>query len=142
MRYNGYFPRKTSMRRPCLFITVLSLAALAGCARRNSKTAVERAIQKHLHENTNVMLNTFITQFESVSAKGDTANAIVKYQSKALPRLAVHVRYTLKLDHGEWQVISSSTDAFDRSNPANPHAGTALDQMPPPQSMPAPVASH
>lgn len=130
------------MRRLSLYSAILSIAVFASCAKTHSKAAVETAIQKHLHENTNVMLNTFKTQFENVSVKGNTATALVKYQSKALPRLAVHVRYTLKLEHGQWQVISSSTDAFDRGNPANPHESTTLDQMPPPQSMPAPVASH
>jgi hypothetical protein len=130
------------MRRFCVCIAILSVAGFASCARTNSKLAVEAAIQKHLHANAHLMLNSFTTRFENVTVTGDTANAVVKYQSKDLPRLAVHVRYTLKLDHGQWQVMASSTDAFDRSNPANPHAGTTLDQTPPPQNMPGPIASH
>jgi hypothetical protein len=130
------------MRRLFLYFAILGVVAFANCANTRSTNAVETAIQKHLHENTNVMLNTFTTKFENVSINGDTANALVKYQSKALPRLAVHVRYVLRLESGAWQVISSSTDAFNRSDPANPHGGTTLDQMPPPQSMPGPVASH
>lgn len=129
------------MQRLYPYLVILSVAVFASCARTNSKAAVEAAVQNHLHENAHLMLNSFTTQFESVAVKGDTANALVKYQSKQVPRLAVHVQYNLKLDHGRWQVISSSTDALDRTNPANPHAG-ALDQMPPPQSMPGPIASH
>jgi hypothetical protein len=130
------------MRRLCLCIAILSVAGFASCARTNSKMAVETAIQKHLHENAHLMLNSFTTRFEDVTVKGDTANALVRYQSKELPRLVVHVRYVLKLEQGQWQVITSSTDAFNRTNPANPHAGARLDQMAPPQSMPGPVASH
>jgi hypothetical protein len=130
------------MRRLFLCITILSLAGFSACARTRSKAAVETAIQKHLHENPHLMLNSFTTRFEDVSVKGNTASAVVKYQSTTLPRLEVHVRYALKLEHRQWQVVSSSTDALDRTNPANPHAGATLDQMPPPQSMPGPVASH
>ena len=130
------------MQQVYLYIAIVSLAGSASCSRAHSKAAVETAILRHLHQNAHLMLNSFTTRFEGVSVKGDTADALVRYQSKALPRLAVNVRYTLKLEYGQWQVISSSTDAFARNNPANPHAGTPLDQMPPPQSMPAPIPSH
>jgi hypothetical protein len=130
------------MRRFCLFIALLSVVGFASCARTNSKMVVESAIQKHLHENAHLMLNSFTTHFEAVNVKGDTANALVKYQSKQLPRLAVRVRYVLKLEQGQWQVITSSTDAFNRTDPANPHAGPRLDQMSAPKDMPGPVASH
>jgi hypothetical protein len=129
------------MRR-LIVIIVLSVAGFASCARTNAKLAVENAIQKHLHENAHLMLNSFTTQFQDVTVKGNTADALVKYQSTELPRLAVNVRYVLKREQGQWQVITSSTDAFNRTNPANPHAGARLDQMPSPQNIPAPVASH
>ncbi|HTV55838.1 MAG TPA: hypothetical protein VMI06_13120, partial [Terriglobia bacterium] len=92
------------MRRFCLCIAILSVAGFASCSRTNANMAVEDAIQKHLHENAHLMLNSFTTQFEDVTVKGDTANALVKYQSKDLPRLAVHVRYVLKREQGQWQV--------------------------------------
>lgn len=130
------------MQRFSIVLAILCALAIAGCARINSHRAVEAAIQKHLRENQHLMLNKFTTRFQGVEVKGNTASAIVKYQSKEMPKLVVHVRYTLKLDRGEWQVVSSSTDAFDRSNPANPHSGATLDQSPPPQTMPGPIASH
>jgi hypothetical protein len=130
------------MRRLFVSIVILFMAGFASCARTNSKMAVESAIQNHLHENAHLMLNSFKTRFEDVTVKGETANALVRYQSKELPRLVVHVRYVLRLEQGQWRVITSSTDAFDRTNPANPHAGAQLDQMAPPQSLPGPVASH
>lgn len=128
------------MRQLCLII--LCAVAVASCSRAHSKSAVEAAIQEHLHTNPHLMQDSFSTQFEDVAVKGNTAVALVKYQSKAMPKLAVHVHYTLKLEQGRWQVTSSSTDATDRTNPSNPHAGTNLDQMPPPQSPPSPIASH
>jgi hypothetical protein len=130
------------MRWLSISLAAVLVVSAAGCARRDPRGAVEAAIEKHLHENPHLMLNSFTTQFQNVAINGDTANAVVKYQSKSMPKLAVHVRYTLKMDHGQWQVVSSSTDAFGRANPANPHASTTLDQAPMPQSVPGPVASH
>jgi hypothetical protein len=130
------------MRLSGIILIVLCALAAASCSHAHSKSAVEAAIENHLHANPHLVSDSFSTHFESISVHGDTAAALVKYQSKAVPSLAVNVHYTLKLEQGRWQVISSSTDALGRTNPANPHAGTALDQAPPPQTMPGPIASH
>jgi hypothetical protein len=136
------FKQNYTARAP-LVLAVVALLTTAGCARKNSSEAVEAAIENHLRANSHLMLNSFTTHFESVDVNGNQATAVVKYASKNLPQLAVHVRYTLKLDHGQWLVTSSSTDAGSLSNPGNPHAGTALDQgSPPKRGLPPPVPSH
>lgn len=135
------------MRRFIVCLAIISVTGLAGCGKRDSKAAVQEAVQKHLERNAHLMLNSFTTQFEKVTIHGDTADALVKYQSKNLPKLAVHVRYGLKKMNGTWQVISSSSAGGQMTNPANPHEGAGtLDSgaaaQPPPQSAPGPIASH
>jgi len=46
--------------------------------------------------------------FESVDFKDDTANALVKFQSKQSEQLFVEVRYDLKFESGQWEVASST----------------------------------
>ncbi|MGH9447384.1 MAG: hypothetical protein ACRD3O_16860 [Terriglobia bacterium] len=130
------------MRKLGIIFIVLCAGAVASCSRMHSKSAVEAAIEDRLHANPHLMSDSFSTHFEKVGVNGNTAVALVRYQSKAMPKLAVDVHYTLKLKQGHWQVVSRSTDAGVRASPANPHAGARLDQMPPPQSTPAPIASH
>lgn len=123
----------------CLGLVV----AIAGCRRTDSKAAVEAAVQKHLDQNSHLMLNSFTTHFETVTVKGDTAQALVKYSSKNVPNVAVEVDYGLKKINGEWQVVASSSAGGQTANPANPHAGLSLDQAPPPGGQtPAPMPSH
>ena len=128
-------------------LVILSVIGMAGCGQRDSKAAVQEAVKKHLERNAHLMLNSFTTQFETVTVKGDTADALVKYQSKNVPKLAVHVRYGLKKINGTWQVVSSSSAGGQMTNPANPHEGVGtLDSgagaQPPPKSAPGPIASH
>ena len=119
------------------------VTAVFGCHRTDSKAAVEAAVQKHLDQNSHLMLNSFSTHFETVRVKGDLAQALVKYSSKNVPSLAVEVNYGLKKINGEWQVVTSSSAGGQTANPANPHAGLSMDQTSPPGSRtPAPVASH
>ena len=130
------------MRKFLLCLAIVSVAALMGCRKTNPSAAVEAAVQSHLKQNSHLMLNSFSTHFEKINVNGDTAEALVKYQSKNVPNLAVRVSYGLKKINGQWQVISSSSAGGQTTNPANPHAGTALDQTPPPHDLPGPVPSH
>ena len=130
------------MRKLLACVALVSIIGIVGCNRTNSKSSVEAAIQKHLNQNSHLMLNSFSTQFKTVTLHGDTADALVKFQSKNNPKLSVEVSYTLKKVSGQWQVISSSSGKGQITNPANPHAGVSMDQAPPPQGAPGPVASH
>jgi predicted porin len=130
------------MRKLLACAALVSLAALAGCRKANPNTEIEAAIQKHLNQNSHLMLSSFTTHFETVTVHGDTAQALVKYESKNIPNLAVEVSYGLKQAGGQWQVVSSSSAGGQTTNPANPHASTTLDQAPPPQAPPGPMPSH
>ncbi|MGH9352245.1 MAG: hypothetical protein ACRD2G_08810 [Terriglobia bacterium] len=131
------------MRKLLACVAIASVIGVFGCRKADSKAAVEAAVQKHLDRNSHLMLNSFTTHFEAVTVKGDTAQALVKYESKNVPNLAVQVSYGLKKVSGEWQVVSSSSAGGQMTNPANPHQGVTLDQAPAPQEQPpAPVPSH
>jgi hypothetical protein len=137
------------MRRILVCLAILSVIGLGSCSKMGSKEAVKEAIQKHLHENSHLMLNSFTTQFEKIDVTGDTAEALVRYQSKKLPQLAVLVRYGLKKVDGKWQVISSSSAGGQMTNPANPHEGMGTETetetgtgAAPSGAPPGPIASH
>jgi len=132
------------MRRFLVFCTALAVIGVVSCHRTNSKAAIQAAIEDHLHHNSHLMLNSFTTHFENITQNGDTARALVKYQSKNLPNVAVEVSYGLKKINGRWQVVSSSSAGGQMTNPGNPHE--SLDQESSPGSAtpgaPGPIASH
>lgn len=74
----------------------------------HSRKAVEQAVQDHLRQNRSLISANFDTVFESVDFKDDTANALVKFQSKQSEQLFVEVRYDLKFESGQWEVASST----------------------------------
>lgn len=134
------------MRKARISFVILCLAALAGCHPANAggnQEAIKAAVQRHLNENQHLMLNSFTTHFEKITVKGSTADALVRYQSKNMPKLAVKVNYTLKKSANGWQVVSSSSAGGQMQNPANPHqsagANPSTGESPYP---PAPVPSH
>ncbi len=129
------------MRQLRVCLVLLAVLAATECGHVDSKTAVKAAIKKHLNQNQHLILNSFSTHFEAVSIHGDTAQALVKYQSNKLPNVAVEVRYGLKKSGGEWQVVSSSSANGQLSSPSNPHQTLDQENLPPPSSL-GPVASH
>ena len=126
----------------CAALIAVILAGLASCQRADPKTEVRAAIQEHLKQNAHLIPASFTTHFESISVRGETAEALVKYQSKTVSNLAVEVSYGLKKINGQWQVVSSSSAGGQMTSPANPHQGAAMDQTPPPAGPPNPVPSH
>lgn len=131
------------MRKLLALGAICVVFCITGCRKADSKAAVEAAVQNHLNHNAHLMLNSFTTHFEAVTVQGDTAQALVKYDSKNMPNVAVEVSYVLKRQNGQWQVISSSSAGGQLTNPANPHAGVTMDQTPAPgEKMPAPIPSH
>jgi hypothetical protein len=90
----------------CLVTVILSTA----CGRwgSHSEGAVEQAVKDHLNQNSHLIANSFNTKVESVSFKDDTADALVKFESKQSAGIFVEVRYGLRLENARWQVISST----------------------------------
>jgi hypothetical protein len=103
-------------KRPRALIPALLFACLAafvltdacGTFGTHSRKAVEQAIQEHLNQNTHLVASSFDTRIESVTFKGDAAQALVRFQSKQSAALFVEVRYDLRLENGRWQVVSST----------------------------------
>src|SRR5579875_1366354 len=133
------------MRKILVSLVILFVIGIGSCSKLNPKAAVKEAIEKHLHENSHLMLNSFTTHFEKIDVNGDSAEALVRYQSKNLPKLAVLVRYGLKKIDGKWQVVSSSSAGGQMTNPANPHEGIGAETGTgtiPSSTPPGPIASH
>jgi hypothetical protein len=72
------------------------------------KQAVERAIQEHLKQNTHLVAGSFRTRIESVTVHGDSADALVRFESKQSAQNFVEVYYGLRLEDGRWEVVRSS----------------------------------
>jgi hypothetical protein len=98
------------MRGLVACVMVLALV-LPGCRRpeeRQSKAAVQAAIEAHLQQRQNLVLANMTLEVQDVKFAGDTAQAEVKFRSKQSPELAVGVHYTLRRAGDRWQVESSS----------------------------------
>lgn len=96
---------------------------LAGCSKtggRQSKAAVQAAIEAHLQQRQNLMLANMTLEVQDVKFADDTAQAEVKFRSKQSPDLAVDVHYTLRRAGERWQVESSSATT---GMAMSPHGG-------------------
>jgi hypothetical protein len=114
---------------------VLSLAACGG----SQKKAVEQAIHEHLNQNTHLIAGSFNTKIESVTVHGDSADALVRFESKQSAQNFVEVYYGLRLEDSHWEVVTSqqvnvpsadSQQPRDQDIPAAPGAEKAPRPQP------------
>ena len=105
-------------------VAAVALAAIA-CGRlgAHSNGKVEEAIQEHLSHNAELLSHNFTTHVESVTFHGDSADAVVKFQSAKQASLFVIVGYRLRLENGRWEVVSSApmSGQGGDSHVATPH---------------------
>ena len=116
---------KVGMRAVLMSLVVLGLAGLTACHRLSgvySKAAVQEAIEEHLKQQPNVVLQNMTMEVGNVAFVGDTAEAEVKFRSKQAPNLAVGVEYKLRRSGNGWKVESTSSTSMGG---ANPHANVA-----------------
>lgn len=90
-----------------VMVGTLMLSACSMTGGLKSKDAIKGAIEAHLKDNPHLSMKNFNTEVESVQFKGDTADALAKFVSKADSNSAVEVRYQLKLEGRLWRVTSS-----------------------------------
>ena len=93
-----------------LIVAMAAVMVAAACGKwgMHSQGAVERGIQEHLSRNTQLLSRNFTTRVEKVSFNGDSADAVVKFQSTQQASLFVEVGYHLRLENGRWEVVSST----------------------------------
>jgi hypothetical protein len=119
-----------------------AVAIIVSCGRwgTHSKRAVEQSIQEHLSHNTELLSHNFATQVERVSFNGDSADAVVKFQSTQQASLFVEVGYHLRLENGRWEVVSSTPMS---GQGGDSHAAMPKDQSPStPSSASSPVGTE
>lgn len=121
--------------------SLLWLGACHGVRKPPSQAGIRRAIEAHLRQDPHLSLQNFTTEIVSVKLEGNTADALVRYRSKASPPVAVLVRYTLKKSGQGWEVTSSAPAGGQGMHGAgeegaNPPATTS------PSGPPRPIASH
>ena len=115
-----------------LMIGLVAAAVAVACGRwgTHSKGAVEQAIREHLSRNTSLLSHNFTTQVERVNFNGDSADAVVKFQSTQQASLFVEVGYRLRLENGRWEVVSSTPISGQAGGDS--HAAMPKDQSPSP----------
>jgi len=119
------------MRAVVMSLVVLGLAGSAACHRLSgvhSKAAVQEAIEEHLRQQSNVVLQNMTVEVGEVAFLGDTAEAQVRFRSKQAPNLAVGVEYKLRRSGNGWKVESTSSASMGG---ASPHSNTAAPAAPP-----------
>src|SRR6516165_7817006 len=126
------------MRKFVVCLLIVLLGGACGKFGTHSKGAVEQAIQDHLNQNSHLLANSFNTKRENVSFKGDTADALVRFESKQSAKMFVEVRYGLRLQNGHWEVVSSSMMS---GMGGDVHAG-AEPRLPPAHSLHRPLCSQ
>ena len=134
-----------SLKAARIAIGLLLLATACNRWGTHSKTAVERAINDHLAENTHLKSGSFHTKVESVAFKGDTADAVVRFESTESSALFVEVRYGLRLENGQWQVVSSTPMSGQGGDSHGSPQDQSFGQPPsagPAPGQPAPQPSH
>lgn len=107
---------------------------LIGCGRIRgieSKGAVRDAIQAHLKQRSNVLVANMAMEVQEVRFSGNRAEAVVKYQSKQSPELAVRVQYVLRRAGDHWEVESSSPAG---GMPMSPHGSAGSSSRSPADS--------
>jgi hypothetical protein len=132
------------MRAVVMSLVVLGLAGSAACnwlSGVNSKAAVQEAIEEHLKQQPNVVLQNMTVEVGDVAFSGDTAEAQVKFRSKQAPDMVVGVQYKLRRSGNGWRVESTSTVSMPGMTP---HGNTA-GPIPSPSTNPTdigPQPSH
>lgn len=125
------------MRKLSICVAVLGLIACHAA----QKKAVEQAIQDHLKANTRLVAGSYNTKVERVGFNGDTAEALVRFESRQSAKLFVEVDYGLQLENGRWEVVSSNSVGGLKRDSHRPG-----EESPPvsPKDQPAltPQASH
>jgi hypothetical protein len=88
---------------------VILFGACSKPAQSERERAVRAALNAHLQQKSNLALNNMTVEIQSVKfTNDDTAEAQVRFQSKAKPDLAVLMHYVLRRAGDHWEVESSS----------------------------------
>jgi hypothetical protein len=117
------------MRHLAICMGILFLASCGGARRK----AVEQALEDHLKQDTHLVTGSYETKIERVTASGDTAEALARFDSKQSARVFVEVSYRLRLENGRWEVISSTPVrglGGDSERPRDSNLPTPLGQQP------------
>ena len=94
-----------------------SLLAALGCQRlMNQEAAVQKAIQDHLAERSDLAMNKMVMEVQQVNVNGDTAQAEVMFSISGDPQSRMSIHYDLHREGGRWQV-----DAGRPSGSQAPH---------------------
>jgi len=87
-----------------IFLAVLFMTSCLGA----QKKAVEQAIQDHLKQNRSLVAGSYSTKIERISVTGNNADALVRFESRQNTKLVVEVEYGLRVENGQWEVVTST----------------------------------
>jgi hypothetical protein len=85
----------------------LAASFIAGCG-GSQRRAVKEAVRDHLKQDTHLAAGRYSTQIERVTFSGNSADALVRFESKQSSKLFVEIHYGLRVENGRWEVVSST----------------------------------
>lgn len=99
-----------------LFLTAMILVAV-GCS-RDPGPAIERAIQQHLSERTDLATGQMVMELKQVHVEGDSAEADVVFRTTGNPPAQMAYHYALRNEGGDWKVQGGRPSAADSTHPS------------------------
>ena len=116
------------------FIGVSLLTAL-GCQRlMNQEAAVQKAIQDHLAQRSDLAMDQMVMEVQQVNVNGDTAQAEVVFAVAGDPQSRMSFHYDLHREGGRWQVDAGRPSGSQASHPQS--GGTPMGGSQVGESMP------
>lgn len=123
-------------------VGTLLLAAL-GCQRlMNQDAAVQKAIQDHLSERSDLAMDKMVMEVQQVNVDGDKAQAEVVFHVAGDTQMRMAYHYDLHREGGSWKVDTGRPSGSETPHPqmgeeqpsadALPEGHPPLGEMPPP----------
>lgn len=102
-----------------------SLLAALGCQRlMNQEAAVQKAIQDHLADRSDLAMNKMTMEVQKVNVNGDTAQAEVVFSISGDPQSRMSFHYDLHREGGRWLVDSGRPTGSQMPHPQMGQPGT------------------
>ena len=133
------------MRKTAIWLGVIVLAlplVSVGCRREAaSNAAIQRAIEEHLSQRSDLERAKMVMEMKQVKVEGDRAEAEVTFRTTSDPQAQMTFHYQLHKEGGKWAVETGKPSAADSPHPgsANPSdGGMDLPEGHPPVDNPPP----
>jgi len=120
-------------------ITIVGATLLmaVGCQRlMNQDAAVQKAIQDHLAERSDLAMDKMVMEVQQVQVDGDKAQAEVVFRVTSDPNSRMAYHYDLSREGGTWKVDSGRPGGAESSHPQAGEPMAGEPESPAPSELP------